>query len=123
MEKWIDLCSLISSSTIEDGKLVAYFQYHEDNPEPLYCTLTYQFRVALRAVGHKITKIKSLLTDDLECKMKEYVTTITKEESDKMTKAYNAWIVGVSEEEYISCSDTESESSSSESESECDNPS
>ena len=49
-------------------------------PEPLDNNKTYLLRVALRALGHKITKIENHLYDDMSAFMVTYETSITEEE-------------------------------------------
>ena len=102
-ELWIDLHSLISSSTLEcechekntcpDGKLsylVIYYEYSKKHPEHIHNPTVYLLRKALRAVGHKITKIDNHLYDDFTAFMTEYTTSITEEEYNK-NNHWNNW--------------------------------
>ena len=121
-ELWIDLHSLISCSTLNcechekntcpDGKpsyLVIYYQYSKKNPEHLYNPYVYLLRKALRAVGHKITKIDNHLYDDLSAFMTEYRTSITEEEYNK-NNYWNNWIGDITTEHYGYVHDADSDS-------------
>jgi hypothetical protein len=114
-EEWIDLVSLVESTTYQQGKIVFYFEYKED--ETADRTLRYKLRVAIRSVGHKITKLVSYFYPNGNLHMLEIRTTITDKEFDDAIKMYNKWNREVEQLEYEveseSDSDTESESSES----------
>jgi len=136
-ELWIDLHALISSccmrcrchdmNTCPDGEksyLCIYYEYSKKNPEPRPNFTDYLLRKALRAVGHKIVKIKSSYKD-WHLILAEYQTSITEEEYN-LHNYWNKWISEVTEEEHYendseSESDAESEAESNEAEAD-DNP-
>lgn len=96
-ELWIDLQSIIKCSTRENGYLVIYCQYNKDYPCPLNDTYTYQLRVALRAVGYKITKWINHM-DGWDIKMTEYRTNIPEDVYEK-NNHWNEWVGKVCEEQ------------------------
>jgi hypothetical protein len=133
-ELWIDLHALISScciccrchdkNTCPDGEksyLSIYYEYSKKNPEPRPNFTDYLLRKALRAVGHKIVKIKSTYKD-WHLILADYQTSITEEEYN-LHKYWNEWISEVTEEEYYeNDSDSESDAESTvESEVDSDN--
>lgn len=97
-ELWIDLQSLMQCSTRENGYVVLYYQYNKDHPYPVNNTNTYQLRVALRALGYKITKYITYM-DELDIKMIEYRTNIP-EAVFEANNHYNEWLHEVCEEHY-----------------------
>jgi hypothetical protein len=125
-DAWIDLQSLIHSSTIKDGLVNLYYAYDSDGRYDE--SLRYKLRVALRAVGHKITKYKYAFDRNLKVVLFDVYTTITKEEDDRMTKLYKDWLEEVAgDDEYYSDSEEtdseeEDEEESSVEEQEEDNP-
>jgi len=121
-EKWIDLYSLISCSGYINDKLCIFYQYGDNHPYRLYTSTTYDLRIALRSVGHKITK-KITHMYDLEVVMIEYHTSITKEEDKVATKWWNEWVGETHEEEYTETdSEDESDSDEEENDNEDENP-
>jgi hypothetical protein len=91
-ELWIDLQSLISCSSYDEGFLTIYYQYNENHKEPADDTITYCLRKALRAVGRKITRVETYYNDDYECVMKSYYTSVTKEEGEYSCKLWNDYV-------------------------------
>lgn len=127
-ELWIDLHSLISSSTLEcgcckkntcpDGNpsyLVIYYQYSKKHPEGLYNPTIYLLRKALRALGHKITKIDNHLYDDLSAFMCEYTTSITEKEY-RESAYWNEWVGEITTEHYGYVQDTDTDTDDEEEE-------
>lgn len=114
-EEWIDLVSLVESTTYQQGKIVFYFEYDEDERSDR--TLKYKLRVAIRSVGHKITALTSTFYSNGNLHLLEIRTTITDKEFDSAIKVYNNWIHDVEALEYECDSESESESD------ENDNPS
>jgi len=107
-EAWIDLQSLIQTTTYENKKAVFFFEYHDDEtPDE---TLRYKMRVAIRSVGHKITVVRKYFRSDHKLQMIEFRTTITDKEFDDAMKLYSNWIDEV--EDLIYSNDSESESES-----------
>lgn len=53
--------------------------------------LHYNLRLALRAVGHKITKVETYYNDDYKCVGEWYYTTITEKEGEAMTLRWNEY--------------------------------
>jgi hypothetical protein len=97
-ELWIDLQSLIQCSTRENGYVIIYNQYDKDHPCPVTDTFTYQLRIALRALGYKITKWIRYM-DGWDIKMIEYKTNIPEAVYEK-NNYWNKWIDEVCEESY-----------------------
>ena len=95
----IDVASLITSSYIENGFVVIFNQYCETYPEPSDNTYHYSLRVALRAIGHKITKHEKQYDDNCNCSMKKFFTTITEQEGELITKLWNEYIDETEREE------------------------
>jgi hypothetical protein len=121
-DAWIDLMCLIQSSTIKDGLWNIYYCYArgEDDYDE---TLRYKLRVALRAVGHKITKYKYVYDSSDQIRVFDVWTTVTEEELKHATKLYKDWDEDVDEEEaYYSSSDEEEGDDDSDDEPEEDNP-
>ena len=120
-ELWIDLHALISSSCLDcechnkntcpDGKpsyLVIDYQYSKKHPEGLYNPTLHLLRKALRAVGHKITKIDNYLCDDLSAFMSVYRTSITEKEYRENTY-WNEWVGNITTEHYGYSHDTDTD--------------
>jgi hypothetical protein len=87
-EKWIDLSLLTKGTYIRDGKTIFYYQF----PRPCEYendTLHTQLRIALRAVGKKITKVVCHYEKICQPIQIEYHTDITEEEEENMTKLHN----------------------------------
>jgi hypothetical protein len=103
-ELWIDLHSLITTSSFDGDSdcMVADYHYERDDGslEPCDDTLIYKLRIALRAVGHKITKISSGFNTQYRCVWKEIYTTVNKSEWEESTKLYNTWVNEVCVERY-----------------------
>jgi hypothetical protein len=92
-DAWIDLMTVIHCATYKDGLLNIY--YNGNTAE----SIVFHVRVALRAVGHKITTVKKVYScgrnPDLE--LIDIYTTVTEEEGLKASRLYNTWIQGVEE--------------------------
>jgi len=84
---WIDLSSLISSSMNENGFMVIYYEYDEN--DPIDNMIYYNLRLALRAVGHKITKTENSIDENYKPTFVSYYTTITEQQHDMMTAIWN----------------------------------
>jgi hypothetical protein len=89
-ELWIDLLSLVSSSCTEKGFTTIYYQYYKDENRDE--TLTYTLRVALRALGYKITKIECVYDDNLNLRLKSYYTNIPPDVWAEARKIESDWI-------------------------------
>lgn len=112
-ELWIDLACLIRTPKsfpyrIEDGFMCIIYNYTEQTP--VDDTVLYNLRLALRAVGHKITKIEEHYLEKKvtiqhtkqsystpELNKREFYTTITKEETELMIKLWRKYISDVLE--------------------------
>jgi hypothetical protein len=110
-EAWIDLECLSQSATIENGFAVLYWEYcnRDGSIDPEDHTLRYKLRVALRAVGHKITKYITTYNDDGKLTFLEVVTSITEDEYMEAGRLYNKWVGETQEEEYVHDSESECE--------------
>jgi hypothetical protein len=114
-EEWIDVATLSGSSAItKEGFAVLYWNYDSDLNEKHDETLRYKLRVALRGVGHKITKVITTYDSDNETVVAiGFITTITKDEWDEANRLYNEWVDETHENEDVSDDESESESSES----------
>ena len=121
-QKWIDLSCLIQSSFIStcDKKMVITLQYPKKYEQPDDVNPSYNLRIALRSVGHKINRVKKIYGGDYLAFV-YYSTSVSEEEHEKMRIYYNEWIDETHTYDYID-EDTDCESDSeSESESEEEN--
>jgi len=124
-DDWIDLSILIESSCYTNDKLDIFYDWNGTYVSMVESNTKYLLRKALRNVGHKIVKVTSTYSANGQCIMTSYLTTIGKEQGNKMTQLYNQWISETHDEEYP---ESESESEDEEEEKqeekqECDDPS
>ncbi len=96
-ELWIDLHTLFSCSNYENEYLVLNYDYTLEK-EPNDDTTHYSLRVALRALGHKITKIKVNFDDEGNAIFKSYYTSINREEGEEATEMWNKYAGEIYEE-------------------------
>lgn len=106
-DKWIDLVSLAQRfypcedckrGVIEDKSLIS---------EELYL---YNLRIALRSVGHKITKISKCWNKDGDLDVICYKTTINEQEYETAMKWFDDWIAETTIHRHENESESESES-------------
>lgn len=108
-EDWIDLHSLIPESRLAFGEIIIMC-----DPRVDFDSLKYLLRVALRKVGHTITKIKRHCYNE-SCMEIHFHTTITKIEYFHMMKIGTEWDEKV--DEFINESGDESSDDESDNES------
>jgi hypothetical protein len=99
-ELWIDLECLGLSSHQEDGYVVFYEEFNDEHPEPFPNLTWYSLRIALRALGYKVTKRVSVLRD-LQAIFVSYHTNISQEIHQKATQVYNSHVDEICEERYV----------------------
>ena len=99
-ELWIDLHTLVSCSSINNGFVEIVYQYTDDEPPRLDSGITYRLRVALRAVGFKITKLTRTYTFCDKLVMEIYSTNIP--DALWSFKEYNEWMDEVEADEHVS---------------------
>lgn len=90
-DAWIDLHSLANyGSGFLHNKVFFFFHYEQDEKHDP--ALIYHLRVALRSVGHKITKIEyTLVGEEKRLYQVEIETTITTDEWRKAHQLYGEW--------------------------------
>ena len=94
-DAWIDLWCLISCSGYQDGILNIY--YGNNLSERDTYDFLYKLRVALRAVGHTITKFKKIYSCGNKLELIDIYTTVTEAEGRRASGLYNDWIGTVEE--------------------------
>lgn len=98
-EAWIDFESLTTSGFIDhDNLMTFYFEYDED--EKYDQTIKFKMRLAVRAVGHKITRMEKRFNKNGDLYIIYFKTTITVDEATRAMKLYNDWLGEVEECEY-----------------------
>jgi len=119
-DAWIDLCCMLEETGYLRDCAWFHFQYDFENNERHNPTLIYNLRVALRAVGHKITNIHYTLCGNEPFQV-EITTTIPRDEWSVAKVLYENWC---RETKTNTHADSEFDDSDEESESEPDeNPS
>jgi len=89
-DAWIDLCCMLEGTGYYHDCAWFYFQYDLEEGERHNDTLIYNLRVAVRAVGHKITNINYGLCGDNVFEV-DITTTIPRDEWKVATVLYENW--------------------------------
>jgi hypothetical protein len=89
-DAWIDLCCMLETTGYYRDCAWFYFQYDLEEGERHNATLIYNLRVAVRAVGHKITNIHYTLCDN-ETFQLEITTSIPRDEWQVAKVLYENW--------------------------------
>lgn len=107
-DAWIDLCVLAENgSGYYKDSAFFFFQYDEDEEHDP--ALIYNLRVALRSVGHKITRIHYTLVDGKAFQVDIY-TTVPRDEWTNARKLYGEWCIATKTHEHFQDSDCDNDS-------------
>jgi len=99
-ELWIDLHTLVPSSTDRSGFLHIFIEYSDKCPRPYSDPIIFNLRIALRALGFKITRIVNTMKSDGTDVMVKVETNVPSDLYKKSISIYNDWIGSVGEDEY-----------------------
>ncbi len=91
-DAWIDLCCLVQCSYIENDKWMVNYQYPNETGNQYSGDVIYHLRRALRAVGHTITSMETVMNCDYRITSATFSTTISQDESRRIINLYNEWI-------------------------------
>ena len=107
-ELWNDLHTLVPCATLDRGFLYIHYQYTEKYPQANPDPTLYNLRIALRALGFKITRIVKTMNSSTVTMM-TIQTNVPSDLYEKTMSIYNDWIGSVEEDEYCD-SDSDSDS-------------